>query len=281
MAQPLPPVTGLSARSSLAKIDLTWESLGWDPLIDHYRVYAAPGRRTARQPRESELVAKTVYPRFAHAGLDPAGEEWTYSIIAVSDAGHRSRPGERISTASEPSVTATGREIARIGTFDGKSLEFRFAPSGYATIPQAYPSAEIKYTDGVDFPDSAWPFLLPGPGDAWAGRKAYTAHWIVELPQVPATDLDLAVWLIDTTRLGGRLEVEVNGFPAQVIELIPGSTRGSREGDATLPGSTLVRSFHEFRVPAAPFVAGTNTITFRLAEGGWVAWDAIGLYTRT
>ncbi|GAA1129546.1 polysaccharide lyase family protein [Citricoccus alkalitolerans] len=280
MTKPLPPVTGLSARSSLATIDLSWESLGWEPLIDHYRVYAAPGHPAAWQPRESDLVAKTVYPRFVHDGLDPAGEEWTYSVIAVSDAGRRSRPGERTSAASEPSVTATGREMARIGTFDGKSLEFRFAPSGYAKIPAAYPSAQIQYTDGVDSPDSAWPFLLPGPGDAWAGRKVYTAHWVVELSQAPSDDMDMAVWLIDTTRLGGRLEVAVNGVPAQVIELIPGATRGSREGDATLPGSTLVRSFHEFQVPAAPFVAGINTITFRLAEGGWVAWDAIGLYAR-
>lgn len=280
MAKPLPPVTGLTASSALATISLFWESLGWEPLIDHYRVYATPGHHTAWRPQESDLVAKTVYPRFVHAGLDPAGEEWTYTVIAVSDGGRRSRPGERIPTASEPSVTVTGREIARLGTFDGKSLEFQFAPSGYADIPKAYPSAEIDYTDGIDSPGTAWPYLLPGPGDAWGGRKVYTAQWGIQLPQAPSGDLDLAVWLIDTARLGGQLEVEVNGTPVQDIQLVSGATRGSREGDATLPGTTLVRSFHEFQVPAAPFVSGTNTITFRLAEGGWVAWDAIGLYAR-
>lgn len=274
-------VTGLTADSALARTELRWNSLGFEPLIDHYRVYGIRGRRRSWQPGESELLAKTVYPRWSHHGLDPAGEEWTYAVTAVSDSGARSRPSAPLTASSLASVTATGLPVATVGAFDGKSLELRFAPGGYAQIPKTYPDAVIEYTQGTDTPAAAWPYLLPGPGDGWAGYKAYTARWNVALPDAPDGDHDLALWLVDTTRLGGRLEVEVNGDRVKDIVLTPGATRGSRDGDATIPGSTLVRSYLEFPVPASSLRSGANTIQFRLAEGGWVAWDAVGLYARS
>ena len=36
-------VTGLAAEPVLAENSLTWDSLGFDPLIDHYRIHAVPG----------------------------------------------------------------------------------------------------------------------------------------------------------------------------------------------------------------------------------------------
>ncbi|WP_432487183.1 polysaccharide lyase family protein [Kineococcus sp. SYSU DK018] len=274
-------VTELAAESALARTVLTWQPVGWEPLIDHYRVYATRGEHRRWRPSEADLLGKTVYPRFVHDGQDPAGEQWTYVVSAVSDAGAVSRPSDALAAASLPSVTATGREVARIGDFDGKSLEFRFAPAGYAQIPTTYPDALVEHVQGRDTPAGSWPYLLPGPGDAWAGGKAYTALWHLALDEAPSQHHDLALWLIDTTRLGGRLEVDVNGTRVQDVDVVPGATRGSRDGDATVPGSTLVRSFHEFAVPASTLRAGENTIRFRMATGGWVAWDAIGLYARS
>lgn len=273
-------VSGIVAEPALTTITLSWDSLGWNPLIDHYRVYSVAAEGAADDPREENLVGKTVYPRFVHHGLDPAGEERTYTVLAVSDAGRRGRPSDPVTAASQPSVTATGREIASIGVFDGRTLEHRFAPSSYARIPTTYPDAVIEYVQGTDRPAEAWPYLLPGPGDAWAGRKAYRARWTVTLPQPPAGDLDLALWLVDTTRLGGTLRVSVGGKHLADVTLPQGATRGSREGDATVPGSTLQRSYHELPVPAAMLDAGQNVLELHLVEGGWVAWDAVGLFAR-
>ena len=96
------------------------------------------------------------------------------------------------------------------------------------------------------------------------------------LEEAPQADLDLAVWLVDTTRLGGILRVSANGEHVTDIELPLGSTRGSREGDTTCRGSPLVRSFHEPALPAALLRVGANVLEFELAEGGWAAWDAGG-----
>ncbi|AXK46207.1 polysaccharide lyase family protein [Brachybacterium saurashtrense] len=273
-------VTGLRTEPGLATITLTWDSLGFDPLIDHYRVYAVPGQEAPSAPEESSLLAKTVYPRLVHHGLDPAGETWTYTVVAVSDAGRRGAASRPVTAASQASVTATGTPVAVIGAFDGRTLEHRFAPSSYARIPEEHPEALIEYREGVDSPETAWPYLLPGPGDAWAGRAAYRARWTFPLESAPTEDHDLAVWLVDTTRLGGILRVRANGEHATDLTLPQGATRGSREGDATVPGSTLRRAFFEPAVPAALLQEGENVIEFELAEGGWAAWDAVGLFAR-
>ncbi|WP_114855014.1 polysaccharide lyase family protein [Brachybacterium sp. YJGR34] len=273
-------VTGLAAEPALATITLTWDSLGFDPLIDHYRIYAVEGEAAPARPEESSLLAKTVYPRLVHDGLAPAGETWSYRILAVSDGGTRGEPSAPITAASQPSVTATGVPVATIGEFDGRTLEHRFAPSSYSRIPEEHPEALIEYRDGADEPGTAWPYLLPGPGDAWAGRTAYRARWSLTLEAAPADDHDLAVWLVDTTRLGGILRISANGEHVTDLELPAGATRGSREGDATVPGSTLRRCFFEPAIPAGLLQAGENTIELELAEGGWAAWDAVGLYAR-
>ena len=273
-------VTGLAAEPVLAENSLTWDSLGFNPLIDHYRIHAVPGEDAPAEAEESVLLGKTVYPRFTHAGLGPEGETWTYTVQAVSDAGERGEVSEPVTATSRPSVTATGTEVARIGEFDGRTLEHHLAPASYAQIPERYPEALIEYEDGVDEPGESWPYLLPGPGDAWAGGIPYSARWTVSLEQAPSEDLDLALWLVDTTRLGGVLRLRANGDELADLELPVGATRGSREGDATVPGTALKRARFELPVPAALLQAGQNVIELELAEGGWVAWDALGLFAR-
>ena len=273
-------VTGLAADPALVAISLTWDSLGFDPLIDHYRIYGLPGGTAPDTADESALLAKTVYPRFRHTGLDVAGETWTYAVLAVTDAGERGEPSAPVTADSEPSVTATGTPVATIGDFDGRTLEHLLAPASYAQIPERFPDALIEYADGTDAPGEAWPYLLPGPGDAWAGNKAYRARWTVTLEGAPSEDHDLALWLVDTTRLGGVLRIAANGEHVTDLELPIGATRGSREGDATVPGTPLRRALLELPVPAAALQEGQNVIELELAEGGWVAWDALGLFAR-
>ncbi|WP_341856664.1 hypothetical protein [Brachybacterium sp. GPGPB12] len=230
-------VTGLAAEPALAAITLSWDSLGFDPLIDHYRIYGLPGGTAPDTADESAPLAKTVYPRFRHTGLAVAGETWTYVVFAVTDAGERGEPSAPVTAASEPSVTATGTPVATIGDFDGRTLEHLLAPASYAQIPERFPDALIEYTDGTDAPGEAWPYLLPGPGDGWAGSKAYRARWTVTLESAPSEDHDLALWLVDTTRLGG-LRAHRGERRARHRSRAPvGATRGSREGDATVPGT--------------------------------------------
>lgn len=280
MARP-DPVTGLGATGDLLTITLDWQPLPWSTVVDHYRVYgiAGDGRAEARELRslpDRLLLAKTVYPRWRHRDRSAAGEAWSYLVVAVDAAGTWSRPSEVVVGRSTASITHTGEALAVVGDFDGRTLELLFAPSSYPSIPTSYPDARIEVRHGADAA-GRWPYLLPGPGDAWAGRKAYRLDWTVGLDRAPERPA-LAVWLVDTTRLAGRLDVAVNGTEVEQLTLIAGGTQGSRQGDSTLPNSPLVPAYYEFELPAGSLRVGENTIRFTLAEGGWVAWDAVGLY---
>lgn len=273
-------VTGLNTAGDIASITLSWRPLPWSTTVDHYRVYGVPGSNGGplRDPREQDLVAKTVYPRLIHGGLAAKGETWTYAVITVDASGRRSRPSRSVTGESTVSITHSGQPLAEVGDFDGRTLEFQYAPDDYPSIPTTYPDAVIEVDHG---PNAAtrWPYLLPGPGDAWAGDQAYRLDWTLTLsepPQQPA----MAIWLVDTTRLGGTLEVAVNGTTVAERTLIAGGTRGSTEGDAGEPGTALVPSYHEFDLPPDAFADGSNTISFTLADGGWAAWDGVGLYDR-
>ncbi len=274
-------VTGLETSGALRTITLSWQPLPWTTMIDHYRIYAieADGRDAARTLRglpDRLLVAKTVYPRWLHGSRSAAGETWSYLVVAVDAAGSWSRPSPVVVGRSTISITHSGEPLAVVGEFDGRTLEFRYAPSSYPSIPTSYPDAVIDVPDGDDAA-ARWPYLLPGPGDAWAGRRSYALDWTIELAEPPANPA-MAVWLVDTTRLAGRLDLSVNGAKVKELTLIIGGTQGSRQGDANLPGSPLIPSYYEFDLSAGRFRSGSNTIRFTLAEGGWAAWDAVGLY---
>lgn len=269
-----PQVRGLTAEPALGRTELTWTSAGFDPLIDHYRINATRG---GRRPSKTQLVGKTVFPRLTHHDVDPAGERWTYTVSAVTDAGDIGRPSEPLTLDSVASVSATGRRLGSLGEFDGKSLEFQHSPAAYAKIPTDHPDGVIELPADAQAADC--PYLLPGPGDSWAGRKAYRIRWEVEAED-PSSVCDIALWFVDTTRLGGRLDVIVNGDTALEIEIPKGATLGSRDGDATRHGSLMQRAAIERELPADIIQPGTNIVELVLAEGGWVAWDGFGLYAR-
>ena len=141
MSNKPPQVRGLTAEPTLGRTELTWTSAGFDPLIDHYRVNASRGDR---RPAKSQLVGKTVFPRRTHHDVDPAGEQWTYTVTAVTDAGDAGRPSTPLTLTSEASVSTTGRRLGSLGSYDGKSLEFQFAPADYPKIPEQYPDGVIE-----------------------------------------------------------------------------------------------------------------------------------------
>ena len=259
----------LRAEPKLMENLLTWEPVGWDTALDHYRVLGVG------QDGKEQLLGKTIFPFFRHDRLDPAGETWRYAVEIVDAAGGVSPRADAPQTSSIASVTV-GAELARLGDFDRKDLEFKYAPKDYKKIVTAYP--DQKVVAGPDASAGNVAYLLPGPGDKWAGNKAYTLEWTVDIPE-PSGDIALALWLVDTTKLGGTLDVEINGF-SRAVELPQGATKGSKVGDASGEKTSLKPVAIEFDLPAGTLKQGENTLVFTVSEGGWLAWDALGLFRK-
>ncbi|MDU2587541.1 MAG: polysaccharide lyase family protein [Corynebacterium sp.] len=262
-----PVVTGVQAEPQLMENYITWEPVSWNVVLDHYRVIGTDPNGV------DVLLGKTIFPFFHHSRRDVAGEKWSYYVKVVDAAGIESSPSNSATSTSLPSVTA-GNALATIGSFDRKGTEFKYSPMDYKKIVTAHPDQTIIAGPAATAADV--PYLLPGPGDKWAGSKAYTLKWTVNLKQ-PTAKTALALWLIDTTKLGGILDVTINDFRKQV-ELPQGATKGSRQGDASGDPTSLRPVAIEFSLPENTLQEGENELVFTLREGGWLAWDALGIF---
>lgn len=277
LAGPSPrPAARLTATSGIGWIEVSWHARSYRPLVDHFAVHGSPDPWF--EPGPSTLLGKTVYGRFRHDGLGPRGQTWHYRIVTVDASGEQSPPSAALRAESVESVTVSGTPVAVIGSFDLRSLELALAPAGYQQYSARFGDG-ADYVDGVSSPGTDWPYLHPGPADRWAGSKAHTFRFRFRLAEQPAADLALAVWLIDThASIPGRLAVTCNGTPVAEVELEKGATKGSLQGDATLPGTPLRPSVVELALPAAALRAGENTLTLGKAEGSWHAYDAVGVF---
>jgi hypothetical protein len=272
------PVRRLRTTGELGRIRVAWEGEASRPLVDHYAVYAAESPRVPIAP--SALIGKTVYPNFVHSRLGGRARTWHYRVVVVDAAGDRSRPSDTVAGTSAESVTVSGRPLATVGAFDHKSLELALAPNGSSRYTARF-DAGVDFTSGVNTPGSDWSYIHPGPADAWAGRKAHRFTFRFALDAVPAGEAWLAIWLIDTHATSpGVVVLGLNGTPVREVMLERGATRGSLEGDATVPGSPLKPSYVELPLPRAALTAGANVLTVDKTAGSWHVYDALGVFER-
>jgi hypothetical protein len=272
MSRP-PAITELSGSGQIGTVTLDWKPVSWATVVDHYAVYVANGGTY-------ELAGKTVYPHFVHRGLGFTGVTRSYHVVTVDAAGNRSRPSATVAAANLTSVTVSGTPVATVGTFDGKGSEFALSPKGYASYPTRFPSG-VDYTFGTSTPSADWSYLLPGPADKWAGSKNHRATFRFDLPAVPAQDLDLALWLIDShASLAASALLTINGTEVGRLAFANGATKGSTIADSTYPGSPLKPSYLERPLSKELFRAGANVLELFKDQGSWVAYDALGVFAR-
>lgn len=270
------PVPRPDTEGRIGAIDLTWRLASWEPLVDHYAVYASESEDVEAAPEN--LIGKTVYGRFTHATLGPEKQTRHYTIVTVDAAGDRSGESRTVDGTTKESLVVRGRPLAQVGEFDSKSLELALAPADYVQYAARFPDG-VDFTVGTSDPSTDWCYLHPGPADSWAGRKQHTFAMRFPLESAPEEELGLAIWLIDTHASDpGKATLAVNDTDTVEIEFRGGATRGSLEGDATVPGTALRPSFVEVRLPADDFVRGENVITITKTEGSWHAYDAVGVF---
>ncbi|MFD0688886.1 polysaccharide lyase family protein [Actinomadura fibrosa] len=226
------------------------------------------------------MLAKTVYASFPHDRQGGRRQDWYYRIVVVDAAGNRSRPSAEIAGHSAESVAVSGRPLATVGAFDQRSLELALAPSGSAQYRTRFPNG-VDYTVGTSTPGTDWSYIQPGPADAWAGSKASRHTFRFALDVVPAGETWLSIWLLDTHASNpGTLDLALNGTAIPTVKLENGATRGSLEGDATVPGTLLKPSYVELALPTAALRTGENVLTIDKRLGSWHVYDALGVFAR-
>lgn len=164
---------------------------------------------------------------------------------------------------------ADGHELWRIGQSDGSTTGFALAPGGYEDF-----SDDALFLVGESDPQRDWPYVQPGPVDAWAGSRPHTFTVLFGLASVPEQGTcRLQIELFDTQR--GRpptLNVEVNG--TRFRRRMPGG-----KGDQTIRGEDAEGNPRAVSIefPAGLLRTGDNQISLTTVSGSWLLYDAIGL----
>mgnify|MGYP000560220983 CR=1 FL=1 len=161
--------------------------------------------------------------------------------------------------------------IWKIGKADNSYAEFALAPGNYANY-----SADPVYVVGESTPESHWPYVHPGPEDAWAGGRSHMFRVVFGLRDAPAAAAVLHIDLVDTHGANPpKIRVSVNGSESEFALPAGGSAD-------TVSNAPQLGKEHklDIPVPASVLKKGNNEVCITTVAGSWLLYDWIGLKTR-
>jgi hypothetical protein len=163
------------------------------------------------------------------------------------------------------------RVLWQIGKADTNCTEFALAPGNFAQYQN-----DGFFVVGTSAAQQDWPYVHPGPNDAWAGGREHTFTILfgVKQPELNGT-CRLVFDVLDTqAKAAPKLKVEVNGCPFSK-QLARGN------GDASLQGNPAGARPQHFIIefPASLLKAGLNQVDIANTSGSWLLYDSVALET--
>lgn len=169
------------------------------------------------------------------------------------------------------SAAEAGVLLWQIGKPDNDDREFALAPKDYQKYRE-----DGFFVVGQSDPQRDWPYVHPGPHDAWAGSRSHTFAIVFGLKNPPPAGAGkLRVDLVDTQSRGApELKIDING--RSFTRKLPAGA-----GDASILGQPAQGKEHRFEIafPADVLKAGVNEIGITTLSGSWMIYDWIGLET--
>ncbi|MCZ7635812.1 MAG: polysaccharide lyase family protein [Verrucomicrobia bacterium] len=168
-----------------------------------------------------------------------------------------------------PALTASTL-LWELGRPDNANADLALAPSGYAQFRD-----DGFFIVGQSDPQSAWPYVHPGPADAWAGNQAHTFTVLFQLDQAnPSETARLRLDFLDThAGLAPRLRVTLNGHAFERA-LPPGGGDASINGDAARGRECI----WELDLPPGSLRLGENHLELTTLSGSWLLYDSVQLF---
>ena len=170
--------------------------------------------------------------------------------------------------------------IWQIGVKDQSAAEFALAPDRYQEyLSQDYGWEDVFFLIGRSHPETDFPYVLPGPADAWngssggAGTRSAFQNIFFEILKKGKWNWRLVLDFVDThDTVPPLLKVSVNGTSFK-YELPKGG------GDASLTGDYSQARPYTLEIPLsdADIREGHNEICLYSLEGSWAILDDIRL----
>ena len=160
------------------------------------------------------------------------------------------------------------RLLWQVGVPDGRTAQFALGPKDYAKFAD-----DPLYVVGVSEAKRDWPYVHPGPADAWAGSRRHTFTICFRLKKKPTAACQLRIDLADTqSQTPPGLSIVVNGRCVANPNVPAGG------GDASINGDLSRARKHHLAVNIDPALLkqGANDIDITTLSGSWMLYDWIG-----
>jgi predicted alpha-1,2-mannosidase len=188
-----------------------------------------------------------------------------------------------VSTHAAESSAEENRLLWQIGKTDQSCSEFALAPDGYTRFLEFFGKPDQAYYIGLSEAQTNWPYVLPGPLDAWAGCGD-GGRWD-QMNTLPIG------FVLDQTTADGqcvftihvcdahpdyppKLRITINGniFEQQLNK---GGSDDSITGNLNSARPQVVR----VKFPSSLLKKGYNEIALRNTHGSWLIFDSLSLKT--
>lgn len=178
------------------------------------------------------------------------------------------RPPERLGS---PNVRRDRppEQLWQIGAPDGSADDFALVPDGFAHFNEEFPGDPLFIVGSSDA-KTAWPFVHPGPVDAWVGNRIHTFTIVFGLKTPPREGVcRLVIDLVDAHRsLPPKFEVRINGAASE-HQTASGTSDTLEHRTSAIRKQQFVAT-----IPASALKAGNNTLTITTLSGSWLVYDA-------
>ena len=170
---------------------------------------------------------------------------------------------------AQPSDAPRPGLLWQIGQPDHDDREFALAPNRYHEFRD-----DGFFVVGRSEAKRDWPYVQPGPHDAWAGGRPHTFSIVFGVKEAVADGLcKLRIDLVDTQgKTPPELRMDVNGREFR-------KTMPAGAGDASVFGEPAKGKPHRFEIqfPATLLRPGANEIAITTLSGSWILYDWLGL----
>ena len=175
------------------------------------------------------------------------------------------------------------KELWSIGIPDTSAVELQLGPDKYKEfLAHDFGYEDRYYLIGKDNAKDAFPYVLPGPSDAWAGTSG-TAGWrthdinlLFTLENVANEGDTLVIDILDCSpKLPPLFKASINQKQTYTVQLEAGGSEASITGD--LKEAKPLRI--SIPVESGALHNGGNQITLSNLLGSWIMFDHISLKT--
>jgi hypothetical protein len=131
----------------------------------------------------------------------------------------------------------------------------------------------VLFEVGRSDPSPDWPFIQPGPVDAWAGNREHPFTVRFHLDAEPRGVFTLRLGIVDAqSAVPPMLSISI-GKRSGRFQLRPGGGDGSLSDPNTAEPQQL-----EVSLPASLFQDGGNEVVLTAVQGSWLLYDAIEMF---